>query len=101
LPRKPQALAPRRALWLLANGFLGLTAVWSLISVIDLHDGSAWADRRVAGGARIWERVTARERPGEFKTVVMLRGAMPAILLGTIGAVSLIGALAQPKELEP
>lgn len=90
-------MSPRRALFTLSAGFLVITAVWTIISAVDLHDGRTWDRRgRYEPGPR-WYPVSAEQNPSTFKLIMVLRFGLPVILLGTIGLICLVGALAQPK----
>jgi hypothetical protein len=74
-------------------------ALWTAISVIDLHDGATWRDRHRREGGPLFVRVDAQQDPSAFKLILMLRGVMPAVLLGTFSAVLLIGGGAQKNGL--
>lgn len=76
---------------------MAVAAIWTMVSIIDLHDGHTYNERgRYRAGAK-WYPVTAGENPSAFRAIVMLRFGMPVVLLGTIGSICLTGALAQPK----
>ena len=74
-----------------------VTAAWTIVSAIDLHDGHTWNSRSRREPGPRWYPVDAWQNPSTFKAIVALRFGLPVVLLGTIGFVCLVGALAQPK----
>jgi hypothetical protein len=84
-------------------------AIWVGGSFVDLRDGQTWRQtkRRYVSivEARGFEvndfgfyRVVREAHPKEFKEVVMLRGLLPAVVLGTFFGVSALGWLSQPRS---
>lgn len=91
-------ISPRKGLFALASGFMAIALLWAIGSVADLYDGKTYNERgRYSSGPK-WYPVTAKENPSTFKAIVVLRAGLPVILLGTIGCVCLVGALAQPRS---
>ena len=89
--------SPRRTLFTLSAGFLAITAAWTIFSAIDLHDGHTYDRRGRYEPGPMWHPVNAEDNPSDFKAIMALRFGLPAILLGTIGVICLVGAVAQPK----
>jgi hypothetical protein len=69
--------------------------IWAAGSFIDLHDGSTWRERSRGEGGPRFRHVSAATDAQDFKLIVMLRGLMPVVLLGTAGMVFLLGAAGQ------
>jgi hypothetical protein len=93
----PVSLA--RALFCAGAILVTAALIWAAGSFVDLRDGSTWR-QRTRGEARrdggpLFRHVDARTNPSDFKLVVVLRGVMPVVLLGTAGTVFLLGAAGQ------
>jgi len=88
-----------RSLLYVGGGCIAAAVVWAGGSYVDLHDGSTWRKRsRIEArreGGPLFRHVDATTNPKDFKLIVMLRGVMPVVLLGTAGAVFLLGAAGQ------
>jgi hypothetical protein len=74
---------------------IGLALVWAGASWIDLYDGSTWRKRSRHEDGPLFRPVDAAKNAQDFKLIVMLRGVMPVVLIGTAGAVLLLGAAGQ------
>lgn len=93
MTRAPASLS--RSL-LYAGGIVTAAAViWAVGSFIDLHDGSTWRQRARHEGGPLFHHVDAAANLPDFKLVVVLRGVMPVVFLGTVGIVLLLGAAGQ------
>ena len=90
-------IPPRRALNWLATGFGGVALLWAGVCVVDLSDGRIWTQTR---GEGIY-RVALRSNPCGFREILLLRAVMPVVIFGTVGAVCLLGAFAQPRDPQP
>ena len=91
------AFPPRRALNWLAAGFGGAALLWAGVCVLDLSDGRTWNQTRGKGTYP----VDLRSNPREFRVILLIRAVMPFVMLGTVGAVCLLGAFSQPREPQP
>lgn len=74
---------------------IALALVWAGASWIDLHDGSTWRKRSRYEDGPFFRQVDAATNAPDFKTIVMLRGVMPTVFIGTIGIILLLGAAGQ------
>ncbi len=98
--RRHAPWARRRALFSITGVCLTLIVVWSVVMVLDLHDGTAWNERRGQPSKPRFYLIDSRINSEGFKIVIFLRYVMPMTLLGTTAAVCFLGGLAQPKSSE-
>lgn len=81
---------------LYAGGIFSVAAlIWAAASFVDLQDGSTWRQRSRGESGPLFRQVDSTVDAPAFKIIVMLRGVMPVVLLGTAGLTLLLGAAAQ------
>jgi hypothetical protein len=79
----------------------GVAAIWAGASYVDLADGSTWTVRSRREAGPFLRHVEARTDPSRFKMIVVLRGVLPVVFIGTLGGVMGLAAMGQRMNVRP
>lgn len=89
---------PRRTLFVIGAWFSGLAAVLAVVWFFDLRDGRMFTPEDRGGP---WVHLSRDEDEAGFLIALTMQYGVPVVLLGTVGLVSFLGGLAQPKPEDP
>lgn len=85
---------PRHTLFAISRWFCGFAVGLAVLWFVDLRDGHTYTQESRGGP---WVLVSMEDDRDSFVLAIAMHYVVPVVLLGTIGLVSLLGGLAQPR----
>jgi hypothetical protein len=85
---------PRQTLFVIGRLFCGFAIGLAILWFVDLRDGRTYTQERRGGP---WMLVSMEDNKESFVIAITMRYAVPVVLLGTIGLVSILGGFAQRR----